>query len=118
MSATDRSYKAARRLRKRMSLPEVLLWRLLRKASPPIRRQHPLGEYVVDFYCPAAKLVIEVDGFAHDTGDRPRKDAFRQAWLEALGLGVLRIPAGDVLRDPVDCADGILRLCRTPPPQR
>jgi hypothetical protein len=64
MAATNNAYKSARRLRKHMSLPEVLLWRLLRKASPPIRRQHPLGAYVVDFYCPAAKLIIEVDGFA------------------------------------------------------
>jgi very-short-patch-repair endonuclease len=118
MRATDRAYKSARRLRKQMSLPEVLLWRLVRKASPPIRRQHPFGEYVVDFYCPAAKLVIEVDGFAHDTGDRPQRDCVRDAWLEAQGLRVLRIPARDVLRDPTGCADGILRLCGTPPPRR
>jgi very-short-patch-repair endonuclease len=118
MPATDKAYKAARRLRKEMSLPEVLLWRLLRKASPPVRRQHPIGGYVVDFYCPAAKLVIEVDGFAHETGDRPCRDAVREAWLRAQGLNVLRIPARDVLRDAVACADGILRLCETPPPQR
>jgi very-short-patch-repair endonuclease len=118
MSATNTAYKSARRLRKQMSLPEVLLLRLLRRASPPIRRQHPLGSYVVDFYCPAAMLVIEVDGFAHDTGHRPESDATRQAWLEAQGLTLLRIPAGDVLRDAVGCADGILRLCETPPPQR
>ena len=114
MAANDKSYKAARRLRKQMSLPEVLLWRLLRKASPPVRRQHPIGSYVVDFYCPAARLVIEVDGFAHETGDRPTRDA----WLRAQGLDVIRIAARDVLRDAVECADGILRLCQTPPPQR
>jgi very-short-patch-repair endonuclease len=118
MSATDNAYKAARRLRKRMSLPEVLLWRLLRKASPPIRRQHPLGPYVVDFYCPAAKLIIEVDGFAHDTGDRPGRDDVRNAWLRERGFALFRIPASDVLRDAVGCADGILRLCEPPPPQR
>jgi very-short-patch-repair endonuclease len=101
-----------------MSLPEVLLWRLLRKCSPPIRRQHPIGGFVVDFYCPAAKLVIEVDGFAHDTGDRPHRDDIRAAWLEAQGLRLLRIPARDVLRDPAGCADGILRLCEPPPPRR
>ena len=118
MAATDKAYKAARRLRREMSLPEVLLWRLLRKVSPPIRRQHPIGGYVVDFYCPAAKLVIEVDGFAHETGDRPRRDAAREAWLRAHGLRLLRIAARDVLRDAVACAEGILRLCETPPPQR
>ena len=118
MAATDRAYKAARSLRKKMSLPEVLLWRLLRRASPPVRRQHPIGGYVVDFYCAAAKLVIEVDGFAHETGQRPSSDAARDGWLRAQGLNVLRIPARHVLRDPVECADAILRLCQTPPPQR
>ena len=118
MSATHRAYKAARRLRKEMSLPEVLLWRLLRGASPPIRRQHPVGQYVVDFYCPAAKLVIEVDGFAHETGDRPQRDAIRDRWLRQQGLRVLRIAASDVLHDATACADGILRLCETPPPRR
>jgi very-short-patch-repair endonuclease len=112
---TDKAYKAARRLRKQMSLPEVLLWRLLRKASPPIRRQHPVGSYVLDFYCPAAKLIIEVDGFAHDTGDRPGRDEARDAWLRAQGLRVERIAARDVLRDCVGCADAILRLCQAGP---
>jgi very-short-patch-repair endonuclease len=131
MVASDKAYKSARRLRKQMSLPEVLLWRLLRKSSPPVRRQHPIGGYVVDFYCPAAKLVIEIDGFAHNTGDRPQRDAVREAWLRATGFEVVRIPARDVLRDAVGCADGILRLCdaaasssrsqemgETPPPRR
>jgi very-short-patch-repair endonuclease len=95
-----------------MSLPEVLLWRLLRKASPPIRRQHPIGSYVLDFYCPAAKLVIEVYGFAHETGDRPARDEARDAWLRAQGLRVEHIAASDVLRDPGGCADAVLRLCQ------
>jgi very-short-patch-repair endonuclease len=77
MSATDRAYKAARRLRKNLSLPETLLWRRLRGAKVRIRKQHPIGPYVLDFYCPSAKLAIEVDGFAHDTGDRPRRDDIR-----------------------------------------
>jgi very-short-patch-repair endonuclease len=120
MAATDRAYKSARRLRKSMSLPEVLLWRLLRRRQPPIRRQHPLGPYVVDFYCPAARLVLEVDGHAHLTGSRPMRDVQRQCWLEAQGLKVVRVDAAEVLRDAVACADAVLRLCaeETPPPQR
>lgn len=122
MPASDRAYKSARRLRKTMSLPEVLLWRLLRSAQPPIRRQHPLGEYVVDFYCAAAKMVFEVDGFSHNMGNRPQRDEQRQRCLEAQGLTVIRIPARDVLHDANACADSILRLCedgkKTPPPQR
>jgi very-short-patch-repair endonuclease len=104
-----------------MSLPEVLLWRLLRRSEPQIRRQHPPGEYVLDFYCAAAKLVFEVDGYAHETGNRPQRDEIRQRWLEEQGLTVVRIAARDVLRDPEACADSILRLSqlpKTPPPQR
>ncbi len=92
-------------------MPEVLLWRLLRSARPPIRRQHPLGDYVVDFYCAAAKMVFEVDGFSHDMGNRPQRDEQRQHWLEAQGVRVIRIPARDVLHDANACADSILRLC-------
>ena len=121
MKTSDRAYKSARELRKNMSLPEVLLWRILRTSQPRIRRQHPLGKYVLDFYCPAAKLVIEIDGFSHDAGNRPSIDEARTTWLEQQGLRVVRIPARDVLRDPLTCADSIMRMCGedlTPPPQR
>jgi very-short-patch-repair endonuclease len=54
---------AARRLRRRLSLPEMLLWRLLRVTRRELRfRKHPIGPFVADFYCPAAKTVIEIDG--------------------------------------------------------
>jgi very-short-patch-repair endonuclease len=66
---------------------------------------------VLDFYCPAAKLAIEVDGLAHDMGDRPARDDIRVEWLKREGLEVLRIPAKDVLADPNAVADGVLRLC-------
>lgn len=58
----------ARQLRKTMSKPEIMVWQQLRKKPLGIkfRRQHPIGSYIVDFYCPSAKLAIEVDGMAHD----------------------------------------------------
>jgi len=63
----------ARQLRQQMSLPETLLWNLLRKAPDGVifRRQHPVGPYVVDFYCAKAKVCFEIDGIVHDMGDRP-----------------------------------------------
>ena len=97
-----------------MSLPEVLLWRLLRTAPVKFRRQHPLGPYVLDFYCAGSKLAIEVDGIAHDMGDRPQRDRRRTAWLTQHNIEMLRIPARDVLADP----DAVLRLCATPLHQR
>lgn len=75
------------------------------------RRQHPIGPYVLDFYCPAAKLAIEVDGAAHDMGSRPERDQKRTEWLEIAGIQALRIAAKDVLADPDAIADALLRLC-------
>ena len=104
----------ARSLRREMTLPEGLLWRELRLRPEgfKFRRQHPIGPVVVDFYCPAAKLVIEVDGEAHGMGDNPRRDIERDAWLRREGLRVLRIPASDVLRDLVSVVTQILAECR------
>ena len=114
MSASDRAYKNARRFRRELSLPEKLLWVRIRRSELNFRRQHPIGEYVLDFYCPAAKLAIEVDGAAHDFGDRPRRDDRRTEWLGQQGVHVLRVPAKDVLVDPDEVADAIVRLCAEP----
>ena len=119
MPTTDRAYKAARRQRKQMSLPEALLWQRLRRAPCGIgfRRQHPIGPYVLDFYCPAARLAIEIDGIAHDMGDRPERDEVRSSWLVKHGLQVVRIEARQVLRDLDDVAEMLVEACqRTPDP--
>jgi very-short-patch-repair endonuclease len=77
VSASDRAYKSAREFRRKLSLPEKLLWVRIRRNELNFRRQHPIGEYVLDFYCSAAKLAIEVDGAAHDFGNRPERDERR-----------------------------------------
>lgn len=99
-----------------MSLPEILLWQRL-KGSPQgvaFRKQHPIGPYRADFYCAAAKLVIEVDGIAHDMGDRPQRDAARNAWLEQTGYRVIRIAAVDVLKNADAAAQSIVALAASP----
>ena len=108
-----------------MTLPEVYLWQRLRTPAdgcPRFRRQHPFGPYVLDFFCPAAKLVVEVDGIAHAMGDQPQRDERRDSWLQAQGLTVVRINAGDVLANPDGVADGLVRqakaLADSPPPSR
>ncbi len=95
-----------------MSLPEVLLWRLIknRGAGLRFRRQHPIGAYVLDFYCAELRLAIEIDGAAHDTGDRPERDEKRTVWLEHQGVEVIRIPASDVLKDAASVAESIRLL--------
>jgi very-short-patch-repair endonuclease len=114
MSATDKAYKKARWSRRNLSLPEKLLWVRLRRADVRFRKQHPIGPYVLDFYCASAKLAIEVDGFAHDTGDRLQRDERRTEWLNEQGVQVLRIQAKEVLADPDSVADALLRLCAQP----
>jgi very-short-patch-repair endonuclease len=94
-----------------MSPPEVRLWSLLRRCPGGVkfRRQHSIGPYVADFYCAAAKLVIEIDGLIHDfTRDR---DERRDEYMRSLGLTILRIPASDVMADALSVANGLVRLC-------
>ena len=101
LKGTGKAYRTSRALRRTMSLPEVLLWQQLKgKATGrKWRKQHPAGQYSLDFYCDGAKLCVEVDGEAHDRGDRPAKDAARDAWLAAHGVATLRIPAREILNN-------------------
>ncbi|TXG81505.1 MAG: DUF559 domain-containing protein [Sphingomonadales bacterium] len=101
LSGPARTIRSARVLRQTMSLPEVLLWQVLRMRPQghKFRRQHPAGPYVLDFYCAASGLAIEVDGAAHDCADRPDRDGQRDRYLAALGVETLRLAARDVLDD-------------------
>jgi very-short-patch-repair endonuclease len=91
----------ARKQRQEMSLPEILLWQVLRGSPEGIRfrRLQPSGQLVSDFFCHKAGLVIELDGETHSRGDQPAFDAKRDAWLQSNGLVVERIAAKDVLKD-------------------
>jgi len=97
---------AARKLRRRMSPPEVLLWSQVRrrKLGFKVLRQHPIGSYSADFYTPTARLVIEIDGGGHDFGDRPKRDNGRDRYMRGQGYRVLRIAARDVMKN----LDGVL----------
>ncbi|WP_457311832.1 endonuclease domain-containing protein [Sphingomonas sp. UYAg733] len=99
----------ARKLRKEMSLPEAMLWRRLRgqKSGLKFRRQHPVGPYVIDFYCREAALAIEVDGGGHNRGERPQRDERRDAFLQENGLNVLHVAAARILKDPDAAAEAI-----------
>ena len=112
MRSSRKTRDAARRLRKELSPPEVLLWarlRGLRDEGPVFRRQHAIGPYVADFYCPAARLVIEVDGAHHTEEERAARDAVRDAYMRRLGYRVMRIPGGDVMRESDETSQGIVQ---------
>jgi very-short-patch-repair endonuclease len=85
-----------------MTLPEVILWQALRGgrlAALRFRRQHPMGSYILDFYCPTARIAVELDGMGHGYPDQVRHDAERDRWLNAQDVRVLRFPASDVLNE-------------------
>src|SRR6185295_11927639 len=103
--------RRARRLRRTMSLPEVLLWEQLRKRPTGLkfRRQQAAIRYVTDFYCHSASLAVEIDGEAHSRGNAPEWDARRDAELVRQGLRVLRIPAYEVLDNLEGVVQAIVR---------
>ena len=105
----ERRIRQARDLRKAATNPERLLWSVLRNGQrngQKFRRQHPVGPYVLDFYCHAAQLAIEIDGMSHD--NRATHDQRRMVYLESLGLAVLRFTNDDVLADVDAVANAIL----------
>jgi very-short-patch-repair endonuclease len=107
--------RRSRQLRREMSLPEVLLWTRLRRPADPsvkFRRQHPRGPYVLDFFCRAAALNVEIDGERHAGEAAVRADASRDAWLAGAGVRVLRIAAAVVLADPDQVAAWVVEEAR------
>ena len=107
------SVKLARKLRSEMNLPETILWRELRKrpAGLKFRRQHPAGICVLDFYCAAAKLAIEIDGAAHDSIKAAQSDAARTHFLKSQHIAMLRVPATVVLNDLEAAVTRIVEVC-------
>ena len=110
---TKATVAKARKLRRSMTPPEVRLWQILRArpAGLKVRHQHPAGPYVLDFYCAAKKLGIEIDGIAHEMGDNPARDERRDQWLRDRGYRVLRIPASELRGNAEGVLQHILNAC-------
>jgi very-short-patch-repair endonuclease len=88
---------------------EALLWDELRGrklAGYNYRRQHPIGSFIVDFYCPARKMVIEIDGPIHDK--QKEEDEIREAYLKSSGYKVLRLDSQQVEKHLIDVLSEIL----------
>jgi very-short-patch-repair endonuclease len=100
----------ARTLRKNMTDSEKLLWpKIRRKQLKGVQfyRQKIVGDYIVDFYCPSARIIVEVDGGQHFEPDARRQDQRRDEYLSNLGFTVLRFPSWDVMKDVDDIVDQI-----------
>jgi very-short-patch-repair endonuclease len=91
----------ARGLRRRATHSEDVLWESLRnrRLGRGFRRQHVLGPYVVDFYCPELRLAVEVDGLVHRDRDVQAYDRFRQEMIEQCDIAFLRLPNEEVERE-------------------
>ena len=107
---------AAKALRRNMTKEERHLWYdFLRDYPIRFMRQKPLGQYVVDFYCAAAHLVIELDGSQHYDAPGRAHDAERTAYLEQLGVSVVRIPNNEVNENFQGVCEYIDRLVKQSP---
>ncbi|MFI4936419.1 MAG: endonuclease domain-containing protein [Caulobacterales bacterium] len=112
MRSSSHTHKRARQLRRVLTPPEAMLWvrlRMLRDQGLTFRRQHPIGPYIADFYCSAAKLVVEVDGAVHSEDMQIDHDARRNEYLARLGYRVIRCTAADVFRDANEVVVGIVQ---------
>jgi very-short-patch-repair endonuclease len=102
----------ARDLRKNMTDSERVLWSRLRGKQllgVQFYRQKPIGGYIVDFFAPKMKLVVEVDGSQHLEGDHAEKDRQRDEYLSTVGLKVLRFNSRGVLEEPDSVVEVIYR---------
>jgi very-short-patch-repair endonuclease len=89
----------AKTMRQALTPAELRLWMRLRKPGIPgqrFRRQTPIGPYIVDFFCPERRIIVEVDGDQHGYAVAERKDAQRDAWLRSRGYVVIRVGNRDV----------------------
>ncbi|QTC91250.1 endonuclease domain-containing protein [Brevundimonas goettingensis] len=105
------TYHRAGDLRRSLTPPEARLWICLKNgglAGLKFRRQRPEGPYILDFYCVAAKLAVEVDGAVHDQPDQIEHDRRRTAWLARQGIEVIRFQALSIR----DNLDGVLVAIR------
>src|ERR1700754_4959173 len=92
----------AKKLRANTTPHERILWRALKELpieGTHFRRQAPIGPYVVDFFCPAKKLIVELDGGHHNEDEQARRDQERQLWLEREGYRVIRFWNSEIAGD-------------------
>lgn len=109
---TDLIAKRARAFRRSLTEPEVMLWSRLKgrgRGQLIFRRQFAYESMIFDFYCPAAKLAVEIDGSTHWTDEKRGRDEARDLWLAGREIEVLRIGAGAVYRELGHVADSVIQ---------
>lgn len=107
-------FERAKELRRNMTLQELKVWQFLNKKAVyglRFKAQHPIQNYIVDFYCHALKLVIEVDGGFHKILENKERDLGREEDLKLLGLKIIRFTNEEVDRDFKSVRQTILDTC-------
>jgi very-short-patch-repair endonuclease len=116
MRTQDLTFKRAKRLRKALTPQELGLWVRLknrRLGGFKFRVQHPIGPYILDFYCAEARLAVEIDGFSHWSAEQERHDQRRDAYFAAMGIQTLRL-SNELLKEPGRAAEVVLDVLRRP----
>jgi very-short-patch-repair endonuclease len=111
--------KARKELRNNLTSAEILLWKCLQRSQldgRKFRRQHSVGNYILDFYCPSEKLAVELDGAHHFTPQGMDYDEVRTAYLNELNIRVLRIENRRVFENLNGVLDEIKSFFTTPNP--
>lgn len=114
----------ARELRSELTTAERIVWsRLKRIGVLKFRRQHPIGPFIADFACIAARLVVEIDGDTHSTDEERARDARREAYIRAHGWRIIRVWNSEVYAHCDQVLDGVLGIAwerieraKVPPP--
>ncbi len=98
-AADRRKVRFARDQRRKMTAAERKLWQAIRgtRLGLKFRRQHPIGDFVLDFYCESERLAVEVDGDCHE--QQREYDQWRDEELARLGIRVVRIPSDQIITD-------------------
>jgi len=110
MISTSIRRATAKRLRANTTPHERILWRALKELpvdGTHFRRQAPIGRYIVDFFCPAKHLIIELDGGHHNDDEIAKRDHERQMWLEQEGYRVIRFWNSEINSDLTAVLEGI-----------
>jgi very-short-patch-repair endonuclease len=116
MPTTTLTFKRAIRLRRALTPQEVGLWLRLknrRLGGFKFRCQHPIGPYILDFYCAEARLAVEIDGQSHWSAEQAAHDDRRDAYFQAMGIETLRLSA-ELLKAPDRAAEVVLEVLRRP----
>ncbi len=104
--------KYAVKMRKNQTDEEKKVWyQILKDRTPKFHRQRIIDNYIVDFYCPKLKLIIEIDGYQHFYEENTEYDNKRTAYLESLGFYVLRFENTEVNKDIEEVRYIIDRVC-------